>query len=35
MPVDGNDGLMSIAVGLAAKKSIEENRPVEIKEILE
>ena len=34
MPVDGNDGLMSIAIGLAAKKSVEENRPVKIDEIL-
>lgn len=34
MPVDGNDGLMSIAIGLAAKKSVKENRPVKISEIL-
>jgi len=34
MPVDGNDGLMSIAIGLAAKKSVIENRPVGIVEIL-
>jgi myo-inositol 2-dehydrogenase/D-chiro-inositol 1-dehydrogenase len=34
MPVDGNDGLQSIAIGLAAKKSIAENRPVSLSEIL-
>ena len=34
MPVDGNDGLMSLAIGLAAKKSVEENRPVRISEIM-
>jgi len=34
MPVDGDDGLISIAIGLAAKRSIQENRPVEISEIL-
>ena len=34
MPVDGNDGLMSIAIGLAAKKSVKENRPVRISEII-
>ena len=34
MPVDGEDGLISIAMGLAAKKSIEENRPVKMTEIL-
>ncbi len=34
MPVNGNDGLLSIAIGLAAKKSLEENRPVKIDEIL-
>ena len=34
MPVDGHDGLVSIALGLAAKKSIQENRPVEMSEIL-
>lgn len=34
MPVDGEDGLISIAIGLAAKKSIQENRPVKLKEIL-
>jgi myo-inositol 2-dehydrogenase/D-chiro-inositol 1-dehydrogenase len=34
MPVDGNDGLQSIAIGLAAKKSVAEGRPVKISEIL-
>ncbi len=34
MPVDGNDGLLSIAIGLAAKKSVTENRPVNLSEIL-
>jgi len=34
MPVDGEDGLISIAMGLAAKKSLEENRPVKMTEIL-
>jgi myo-inositol 2-dehydrogenase/D-chiro-inositol 1-dehydrogenase len=34
MPVDGTDGLLSIAIGLAAKKSVAEGRPVKIDEIL-
>ncbi len=34
MPVDGKDGLLSIAIGLAAKKSVEEKRPVKITEVL-
>jgi myo-inositol 2-dehydrogenase / D-chiro-inositol 1-dehydrogenase len=34
MPVDGTDGLMSIAIGLAAKKSVKENRPVKLSEIV-
>lgn len=34
MPVDGNDGLLSVAIGLAAKKSVEEGRPVKMEEIL-
>jgi len=34
MPVDGNDGLLSIVIGLAAKKSVEEGRTVKISEIL-
>jgi len=34
MPVNGEDGLLSIAIGLAAKKSVKEERPVKIEEIL-
>jgi len=34
MPVDGEDGLLSIAIGLAAKRSVEEERPVKMDEIL-
>jgi myo-inositol 2-dehydrogenase/D-chiro-inositol 1-dehydrogenase len=34
MPVSGEDGLMSIAIGLGAKRSVEENRPVKMSEIL-
>jgi myo-inositol 2-dehydrogenase/D-chiro-inositol 1-dehydrogenase len=34
MPVDGNDGLQSIAIGLAAKKSVAEGRSVQINEII-
>lgn len=33
MPVDGNDGLQSLKIGLAAKKSLQENRPVKVSEI--
>lgn len=33
MPVDGNDGLQSLKIGLAAIKSLHENRPVRIDEI--
>ena len=33
MPVGGEDGLLSIAIGLAALKSHEENRPVLMSEI--
>ncbi|HMB61598.1 MAG TPA: inositol 2-dehydrogenase [Eudoraea sp.] len=33
MPVDGNDGLQSLKIGLAAIKSLKENRPVKIAEI--
>jgi myo-inositol 2-dehydrogenase/D-chiro-inositol 1-dehydrogenase len=29
-PVDGNDGLMSVLVGLAASRSLAENRPVKV-----
>ncbi|MDA0278817.1 MAG: inositol 2-dehydrogenase [Bacteroidetes bacterium] len=32
MPVDGNDGLQSLKIGLAALKSLKEKRPVKIKE---
>ena len=34
LSVSGNDGLMSVAIGLAAKKSVKEKRPVRIEEIL-
>ncbi|BDD08108.1 inositol 2-dehydrogenase [Fulvitalea axinellae] len=34
MPVSGKDGIMSMAIGLAAKKSVEEKRPVAVSEIL-
>jgi len=34
MPVDGRDGLISIALGLAARLSAQENRPVRMTEIL-
>jgi myo-inositol 2-dehydrogenase/D-chiro-inositol 1-dehydrogenase len=34
MPVDGNDGLLSMAVALAAKKSVEEGRTVKLDEII-
>ena len=34
IPASGEDGLMSVAVGLAAKKSVAENRPVKLNEIL-
>jgi len=34
LPVSGNDGLMSVAIALAAKKSYLENRPVKLSEIL-
>ena len=34
-PVTGRDGLLSVAIGLAAKKSMQENRPVKVSEILE
>ncbi len=34
MPVTAEDGLKSVAIGLAAKKSFMENRPVKISEIL-
>ena len=33
LPVSGNDGLQSLKIGLAALKSVQENRPVNISEI--
>jgi len=33
MPVGGQDGLKSILIGLAARKSVEENRPIKITEV--
>ena len=32
-PVNANDGLQPVLIGLAAKKSVEEHRPVKIAEI--
>lgn len=34
LPASGNDGLMSVAIAMAAKKSYLENRPVKLSEIL-
>jgi myo-inositol 2-dehydrogenase / D-chiro-inositol 1-dehydrogenase len=34
LPVSGTDGLMSVAIALAAKKSHKENRPVKLSEII-
>jgi myo-inositol 2-dehydrogenase / D-chiro-inositol 1-dehydrogenase len=34
LPVSGDDGLMSVAIAIAAKKSYLENRPVKINEII-
>ncbi|HMD71171.1 MAG TPA: inositol 2-dehydrogenase [Bryobacteraceae bacterium] len=34
-PVNGNDGLMAVVMGLAAAKSVRENRPVKLTEIYE
>ena len=34
VPCTGNDGRMALAVALAAKKSMDENRPVKMREIL-
>jgi myo-inositol 2-dehydrogenase/D-chiro-inositol 1-dehydrogenase len=34
VPVPGRDGLISVAIGLAARKSAQENRPVKLDEIL-
>ena len=33
LPVSGNDGLQSLKIGLAALKSLKENRPVKLSEI--
>jgi myo-inositol 2-dehydrogenase/D-chiro-inositol 1-dehydrogenase len=33
VPVGGQDGLMSVAIGLAAKQSVAEGRPVKVSEI--
>lgn len=33
VPVDGHDGLMAVKIAMAAKKSLDENRPVRIDEI--
>ena len=35
VPVDGNDGLLSLKIGLAAIKSLQEKRPVHMDEVLE
>jgi myo-inositol 2-dehydrogenase / D-chiro-inositol 1-dehydrogenase len=34
LPVSGSDGLMSVAIAIAAKKSYLENRPVKLSEII-
>jgi myo-inositol 2-dehydrogenase/D-chiro-inositol 1-dehydrogenase len=34
LPVSGNDGLLSVAIAMAAKKSYTEHRPVKISEII-
>jgi myo-inositol 2-dehydrogenase/D-chiro-inositol 1-dehydrogenase len=34
LPVSGDDGLMSVAIALAAKKSAVENRPVKLAEVI-
>ncbi|MFZ6083180.1 inositol 2-dehydrogenase, partial [Glaesserella parasuis] len=31
--VNGNDGLQPVLIALAAKKSLEENRPVKLSEV--
>jgi myo-inositol 2-dehydrogenase/D-chiro-inositol 1-dehydrogenase len=33
VPVTGNDGLMAVVIGLAAAKSVRENRPVKLSEL--
>jgi myo-inositol 2-dehydrogenase/D-chiro-inositol 1-dehydrogenase len=34
LPVSGDDGLKSVVIALAAKKSVQENRPVKLSEII-
>jgi myo-inositol 2-dehydrogenase/D-chiro-inositol 1-dehydrogenase len=34
VPVDGKDGLMSVYIAIAADKSLRENRPVKLSEIM-
>jgi myo-inositol 2-dehydrogenase/D-chiro-inositol 1-dehydrogenase len=34
VPVDGNDGLMAVYVAQAAEKSLKENRPVKLSEVM-
>jgi myo-inositol 2-dehydrogenase/D-chiro-inositol 1-dehydrogenase len=34
LPVSGDDGLKSVVIALAAKKSVKENRPVKLSEII-
>jgi myo-inositol 2-dehydrogenase/D-chiro-inositol 1-dehydrogenase len=33
-PVDGNDGLMAVYIAMAANKSLKENRPVKMSELI-
>jgi myo-inositol 2-dehydrogenase/D-chiro-inositol 1-dehydrogenase len=33
VPATGNDGLMAVVIGLAAAKSVRENRPVKLSEM--
>ncbi len=33
VPVGGNDGMLSLKIGLAAIKSFQENRPIKLEEI--
>ena len=35
VPCTGNDGRMALAVAIAAKRSMDENRPVKMSEILD
>ena len=34
VPVDGNDGLMPVYIAMAAEKSLKENRPITLEEIM-